>query len=426
MSSAERGRRWLLSSFGLEGDATEYLAMARELVAQGNPQLAATAYDRAYGVASGDATITAERAALLDQLTIVEHGLTFRYIPAGSFLMGANDAGTDLDEGPIHVVELGDYWLSDTPISWAGYCELMKFVPPPFAEPRVDYERHAKRMRELAEDYAQGGSPIKRIQQAQAANNSAKAIEIRETPPRAFRQSIMNGIRLSYCEDHTLHAQDWHIHIPDPGADGVPYSISWSGGKISNRPFTRYPERDNPDAPWTYSQKPMIAVGWAEAEEVATLISGNTGSVTYRLPTEAEWEKGARGGLIGRRYPWGDAEPTPDRCDFGRFEQFAIQPSRRFPSNGYGLYAMSGGVWEWTRDWYDAEYYTHSAAVNPTGPESGTEKVLRGGSWADCAEVLRASFRSSYLADTDIEKRYGMNGTANIGFRLCRVAQSSG
>jgi formylglycine-generating enzyme len=374
-------RRWLLSSFGAEGDAQEYLAMARELAEQGDLRLAATAYDRAYGLAPDDPAIATERGTLLDWLAVVEHGLTFRYVPAGSFLMGYD--GGDPDERPVHVVELGDYWLSDTPISWASYCDLMGWEPAPLGYPKKEMEREEAEWQ-------------KRWKQKQPFD--PKTIKF-GPPSRMISLNMMNRIRLQYCEDGTLRARDWHVHMPERG---------W--GK---------PEREDPDQPWGYSLKPMVAVGWPEAEELAAHLS--TERVAYRLPTEAEWEKAARGGMIDRRYPWGDEPPTPNRCDFGHFDRAAIQPTRRFPPNGYGLYAMSGGVWEWTRDWYDAAYYAGSVPVNPTGPETGTEKVIRGGSWADCGEVLCVSFRASYLAATSVDERHGMSPTPNIGFRLCRV-----
>ena len=382
-----QARRALLSSFGMEGDAGHYAALARELVARGNLRLAATAYDRAYGLAPTDAAVAAERAALLDALAVTEHGITFRYIPAGSFLMG--DAAGEPDERPVHVVELGDYWLAETPISWAAYCDLMGWEPAPVGAPK-------------------------------AASESATP----ETPGHfdraAFTLNAANRLRLQYCEDETTRAIDWHAH--DPGQiwlrGGKPTPVSAIFGS---------PDRADPNAPWGYSRKPMIAVAWQEAEELAERLS--TVDVAFRLPTEAEWEKAARGGLIGRRYPWGDEAPTPDRADFDRFERFAIQPSRRFAPNGYGLYAMSGGVWEWTRDWYDAAYYGESGPVNPTGPAQepqpydgrAAEKTIRGGSWADCGEVLRVAYRASLSSSSWRERRGGAHFTPTVGFRLCRV-----
>jgi formylglycine-generating enzyme len=138
--------------------------------------------------------------------------------------------------------------------------------------------------------------------------------------------------------------------------------------------------------------------------------------VRYTLPTERQWEKAARGGLIGCRYPWGNEAPTSERCDFGRFEPFAIKPSRTFAPNGYGLYAMCGSVWEWTASYYDGTKSRPGLEPN--------EWVLRGGSWTDPAEVVTVSFRMSRPCDLS---RWPLSNhlAPNIGFRLCRVERDS-
>ena len=146
------------------------------------------------------------------------------------------------------------------------------------------------------------------------------------------------------------------------------------------------PERNDPEAPWQYDTKPMVAVGWQEVEELAHRLS--TPAVRYQLPSEAQWEKAARGGLIGCRYAWGDEPPTPEPCDFDRFGEFSIRPMTTFAPNGYGLYAVHGCVWEWTRDWYDRDFYRESPDSDPTGSSEGEQRVLRGGSWADSRRPL--------------------------------------
>jgi sulfatase modifying factor 1 len=380
MEDAMQGvRRWLLSSVGREGDAADFLTRAHELEAAGDLELAATAYDRAYARAPEDETIAQARRHVLDQLAVTEHGLTFRYVPAGSFLMGYSSG--EPDERPVHVVELSAYWLSDAPMSWVDYCDLMGWQPAPIGLPPDDGA------------YPGDEHYVERLPEPTAAQ---------EIMQWAHAE---NRIRLQYCEDETLRARDWHAHAPE-------HEWLRAGQPVSSRRIFGEPERADPTQPWTYRKKPMVAVSWQAAQWLGQSLS--TDGVTYRLPTEAEWEKAARGGVADALYPWGDAPPTADRCDFDRFERFSIQPSRTFPPNGYGLYSMSGGVWEWTNDWYDAMYYVASSAVNPSGPEQGEERVLRGGSWADCGEVLRVSFRSS------ARPTFGF-GVATVGFRLCRV-----
>jgi formylglycine-generating enzyme required for sulfatase activity len=155
----------------------------------------------------------------------------------------------------------------------------------------------------------------------------------------------------------------------------------------------------------------MVAASCDEAEALAATLSNDR--VRFALPTEAQWEKAARGGLIGCRYAWGNDPPTAERCDFGRLEPFAIKPTRSLPPNGYGLYAMCGSVWEWTSDYYDG------GSPGPRHPVP-TERVLRGGSWTDPSEVVTVSFRMSRNGKLGDPLGAG-HMTPNIGFRLCRV-----
>jgi sulfatase modifying factor 1 len=354
-------------------EAGDLLALAREREARGDSGGAATAYDEAYGLDPDNLQVAEERRRLLDRLAVSEHGMTFRYIPAGAFLMGAEHG--EADEQPVHPVELAAYWLSETPVSWAAYCRLMDWEPPPHGRPRGSGDGY------------------------QATSSSSDIMFLLED----------NKIRAQYCEDMTTGVLDWHAHIPEV--------------EPRFREIFGTPPRGQSTAPFSYEQKPMVSVSWQDAEELGARLSTGSG-VTYRLPTEAEWEKAARGGLVNRAYPWGDARPTVESCDFDRLEQTSIRPVRRFPPNGYGLYAMSGGVWEWTADWYDARYYRHGPVRNPVGPRKGRERALRGGSWTDCADAVRVSFRMSREAASWREPSPRRHATPTIGFRLCRAERA--
>ena len=175
--------------------------------------------------------------------------------------------------------------------------------------------------------------------------------------------------------------------------------VASGGGQVQTAEelFGRVPRAD-PHAAWRYDTKPLVAVGWDEARQFALHISGPRAQ--YSLPTEAQWEKAARGGLVGARHAWGDEPPTPDNCDFGRFREFSIQPSRTFAPNGYGLYAMNGGVWEWTAD--DFRPYPGFVAdpyAEYSQPWFGTHRVLRGGCWATSSLLIRNTWRNFYTPD---------------------------
>lgn len=151
-----------------------------------------------------------------------------------------------------------------------------------------------------------------------------------------------------------------------------------------------------------YQKRPVIGVDWADAVAFCK-------SVGKRLPTEAEWEKAARG-TDGRLYPWGNDPPTPLHANYAKngsndLETLAPVGSFENGKSPYGVYDMAGNVWEWISDWYDNNYYKNSPQQNPEGPSTGGFKVIRGGAWNSSARNLRSadrywdppSFRSLYF-----------------------------
>jgi len=124
------------------------------------------------------------------------------------------------------------------------------------------------------------------------------------------------------------------------------------------------------------SKHPVVLVSWNDAKMFAEWCG-------KRLPSEAEWEKAARGGVENRLYPWGDVEPNGSQSNFARTGT-EIPPTtvvNQFPPNGYGLYDMVGNVWQWCSDWFGDEYYSKSPIRDPQGPPQGSYRVRRGGAW---------------------------------------------
>ncbi len=164
------------------------------------------------------------------------------------------------------------------------------------------------------------------------------------------------------------------------------------------------------DANFNDPRMPVVAVSWHDAASYCDWLSGATGK-SYRLPTEAEWERAARGGTDRLLYPWGDTPPemVPD---YAARWKLGPEPVGLYAPNAYGLYNVGDNVHEWCTDWYDDIYYGHSPERNPQGPKSGTRKASRGGSWRHHIKVTRTAARSSIPP----ESQY-----ADYGFRIART-----
>ncbi|MEO7597332.1 MAG: formylglycine-generating enzyme family protein, partial [Opitutus sp.] len=184
------------------------------------------------------------------------------------------------------------------------------------------------------------------------------------------------------------------------------------------RAMWRHPEGPGSNIKKRWSH-PVVQVSWLDALTYATWAG-------KRLPTEAEWEFAARGGLAQKRFPWGDELvpagrhmmnvwqgifPTTNTEDDGFY---ATAPARSYKPNAFGLYQMTGNGWEWCWDWFEPGFYRTSPLTNPTGPVSAGRRVMRGGSY-----LCHASYCNRYRTDA----RSGNtpdSATTNLGFRCVR------
>ncbi|MCQ4162793.1 formylglycine-generating enzyme family protein [Roseomonas sp. GC11] len=187
---------------------------------------------------------------------------------------------------------------------------------------------------------------------------------------------------------------------------------------IGSSPFDR--DRSNP-----YYNLPGMAaritkpdhpanISWHDAQEFIARLNEKEGGPAYRLPTEAEWEYAARAGSQ-TRYSFGDNTADLDGYAWygGNFATGGSHPVGQKLPNAWGLYDVHGNVWEWVQDWFDQAYYARSPTIDPQGPETGTRRVVRGGSWHNTGDGWRSAARRDYVPD--------YRGIS-IGIRLVRNA----
>ena len=156
------------------------------------------------------------------------------------------------------------------------------------------------------------------------------------------------------------------------------------------------------------SNLPVEEVSWEDCQTFIRKLNALTGK-TFRLPTEAEWEYAARGGNKSRGYKYSGSNTLSNVAWYDDNSSNKTHPVATLASNELGIYDMSGNVWEWCNDWYSTSYYTSASQTNPTGPNSGSSRVCRGGSWSYDARSCRVSFRSGYNPT---------NRLGNLGLRL--------
>ena len=300
-------------------------------------------------------------------------------IPAGQFLMGADDAQGDGDELPKHRVAVDAFWMDAHEVTNAQFEAFVK---------ATGYITTAERKPEWEELKKQlpPGTPA-------PPEDNLVAASLVFTPPNASVQSV--------------YYEQWWQWVP---------GANW-----------RHP--DGPESSLEGRENlPVIHVSWYDAAAYAAWAGKS-------LPTEAEWEWAARGGLTGSVYTWGnediDAGNAKANTWQGKFpvnntgkDRFpGLAPVKSFPANNYGLYDMAGNVWEWCADWYRVDYYqsfpTSSVTENPSGPSSSLDpeepytpkKTLRGGSFM-CNRSYCTGYRVSRRMKSSAD-----SGSSNTGFR---------
>jgi formylglycine-generating enzyme required for sulfatase activity len=305
-----------------------------------------------------------------------------RWIPPGEFTMGTDNPNSMSNERPAHKVKLDGFWMDETTVTNAQFARFVKatgYVTT--AEQKPDWEELKK-----------------------------------QVPPGTLKpdeKDLVPGSLVYTPPDHPVALDDmgnWWRWVPGAG---------W---RHPEGPGTDIKGRDN---------EPVVQVSWDDAVAYAKWAG-------KRLPTEAEWEYASRGGLDGRRFPWGD-EFRPGgkymaNTFQGHFPDVSTpedgyerrSPVKSFPANGYGLYDMAGNVWQWTSDWYRVDYFAelaHGGVVScPVGPTSSLDpndpyapkRVVKGGSFlcnVSYCESYRPSARRGTPPDT---------GSEHVGFRCVK------
>ena len=214
----------------------------------------------------------------------------------------------------------------------------------------------------------------------------------------------MGRTKLTSDDKTTMRPQ---VLLDDRPDHKVQISAFWlDKTEVTHAAYEKFLSATSRKPPYHWARKPagevpIYNVDWDDANSYCAWVG-------KRLPTEAEWERAARGGLDSVSYPWGDkADPKAALYNV----QTGAGPVAKHPPNAFGVYDMAGSVSEWTADWFEREYYAKSPHENPKGPDTGMYKVIRGGAWSDSAARITVFFRNWVRPN---------QRTPNLGFRCAK------
>ncbi len=307
------------------------------------------------------------------------------WIPGGKFTMGTRDTNPRFfDAHPEHEVEIDGFWMDEAELTNAKFAEFV---------------------------------------------NATGYVTVAEQKPTL--EQIMANLQPGAKQPAPEDLVPGSLVFRQPG-EPVTWDYEDAWWKWMPGACWKYPEGPGSDITDRMNH-PVVHVCWKDAEAYCKWAG-------KRLPTEAEWERAARGGLTGKPYAWGDDAPDAGgkwRCNIwqGDFPQkntladgyVRTAPVKSYPPNGYGLYDVAGNVWEWCADWYTPEYYRNSPLKNPQGPGGSYDprvrenenpyapkRVQRGGSFL-CSDGFCARYKPSGRGQGDID-----TGQSHVGFRCAK------
>lgn len=315
-------------------------------------------------------------------------------------LRGESHEQSDLYSLGVVLFEMltGDLPLSSNPIDESGTERSIRSEEPTLVRllrPEVSAELEEVIMTMLSKDAERRFQSINAVRNALVMTPEAKS----ETMVGVPRGTFVQGSAGDDPDGRDEERPQREVYVDAFFIDRTPVTAAEYQAYLNATGKQRPEEWEKFNDPQGAPNRPVVLVNWDDAQAYAEWAG-------KRLPTEAEWEKAARG-EDGRIYPWGDDEPTPKRAWFDQKTPSQVG-ARPFGTSPWGVHEMAGNVFEWVADWYERDYYADAPAENPKGPQTGKKKVIRGGSFAHGAFALRCATRGRYRPEAR---------RANHGFR---------